>query len=90
MSNHFTLDEIKGLEYCFEHAVSAFYTDAHSADSGELANDVMDDLGLTDRECELLWILAENRAFVDQERAEKGLFSVPLGKGLDEELERVD
>lgn len=51
------------LTYAFGHAVSSHMIDAHSADSGELAIEVLSDLGLTEEEIEIVGYIAEHVAF---------------------------
>lgn len=50
-----------GLTYAFGHAVSSHIEgDAHSGDSGDLAIDVMSDLGLTEEAIDMVMVLAEH------------------------------
>ena len=45
--------------YAFGHLVASHNADAHAADSGDLASEVMTELGLTDRERDLVELAAE-------------------------------
>lgn len=56
------VQEEETLLYGFGHLVSSHLIDAHSADSGELARDVFDDLDLSAREVALLEVIAEHVA----------------------------
>jgi hypothetical protein len=49
-----------GVLYAFGHLVSSNGVDAHAADSGSEADDVMEGLGLTARERAIMELLAEH------------------------------
>ena len=50
------------LTYAFGHLVASWYPDAHSADSGDLGSDVLDEMGLSPAEKALVERLAEHVA----------------------------
>lgn len=50
------------LTYAFGHLVSSFGTDAHAGDSGELAQEVLTELGFSPREKSIIEDLAEHVA----------------------------
>lgn len=50
------------LTYAFGHFVAAFGTDAHAGDSGDLARDVLRELGLDERAIDDIAVLAEEVA----------------------------
>ena len=54
--------ERENLTYAFGHMVSAFSTDAHAGDSGELADECFRDLGYDDKGIERLRAIAEDVA----------------------------
>lgn len=50
------------VAYAFGHAVSSYSTDAYAGDSGDLAQEVVEELGFTPMTVELFWLIAEHVA----------------------------
>lgn len=58
----FAVSDRAKLTYAFGHLVGSFGTDAHAADSGELGDTVMDEIGLVPDERAIVRVLAEHVA----------------------------